>query len=828
MLRSSLLNIALNIALITALSALFGASRGHASFLRLFLRQDSGEALLPALARNLVLTDLAWPALGWGVLGIGCALALAYVMKRLRDLEPEASLAELERPYITLVVPITMTFLSALALVVSPTFPYGANLAVSLALEGPFLSLLTVTLFAVVLVHTLVCVLGPWKRRVPGFALVLVAMILFTMATPSRFYEEGVGQGNMFKYLRMAAALGGTGTLDIERAEENPDPTIGEFLSHIPEWIGNYATASANLLAHPDGEKKASRVNRSMFRSVDGGVYYINAPGPGVLLTPAYLVDRTVNRWFGSKRQIAVIVFWQMLGALLVYEIVRSVAEISGRSSGIVTAFAIALAVPLLFYTFQVYPELPGGLVLLFAFRKLVLEPAPTGRGVLAASIALAALPWLHQKYSIVAAVLGVITAWKLLRKTPGGVTHHRYKIVLLAVPLAVSAYSIFLYTHALTGSLSPTATFSAVGRSSFEPWNFFKGFSGLLLDRENGLFIFAPIYVLALVGAQAFYLRHRRVFTPFALVLVSYVVVIASFPYWPGAISTMGRYILSILPLLALPMALVVQRAFSDGWLAGVSVALLAGTFSYSVSFARDLIPSYEPPLFWGRALYSDPMQYLPSFLSDGFLGSGPAHYPKFLVLVLIIAVAVLMLRERVREAPFSVEAESREFHRRAAMGAGALVAAVVVAGAALERWPGNETPKRGPTFAETQELARDRVLWAFGEHGFEGAGVWVPGGGTTSFLLRSPARLDELTLRMTTGHEDNTVEFRERGESKLALELPPAGPHARTVLLRNPYRFDGPRGESYLYRFTVHSRGSFVPAGDDDRSLGAYVRVR
>lgn len=814
--------------LITALSALFGVSRGLATFLRLFLRQDSGEALLPALARNLGLTDWVWPALGWGVVGVGGAFALATLMKRFRDLELDASLAELERPYVTLLVPIAMTFLSAFALVVSPTFPYGANLAVSFALEGPFLSLLALVLFAAVLVHTLVRVLGAWERRVPSFALVLGAMILFTVATPSRFYEEGVGQGNMFKYLRMAAALGGTGTLDIERAEENPDPTVGELFSYIPKWIGNYASASAHLLAHPHGDQKATRVNRSMFRSVDGGVYYINAPGPGVLLTPAYVVDRTLNRWFGSKRQSAVIVFWQLLGALLVFEIVASVVEISGRSSGVVSAFAVALAVPFLFYTFQIYPELPGGLFLLFAFRKLVLDPAPTGRGVLAASIALAALPWLHQKYSVVAAVLGVFAALKLLRKTPGGVSHHVYKVVLLAAPLAISAYSIFLYNHALTGSLSPTATFSAAGRSSFEPWNFFKGFSGLLLDRDNGLFIFAPIYVLALIGAQAFYLRHRRVFTPFALVLVSYMVVIASFPYWPGAISTMGRYILSVLPLLALPMALVVQRAFSDGWLAGVSVALLAGSLSYSVSFTRDLIPSYEPSLFWGRALYSDPMQYLPSFLSDGFLGSGPAHYPKFLVLVLIVSVLVYLLRERVREAPFAVEAESDVFHRRAALGAGALVLAVVAAGAALERWPGNETNKRGPTFAETRELSRDRVLWAFGEHGFEGAGVWVPGGGTTSFLLRSPVRLDELTLRITSGPDDNTVEFRERGESRLALSLPPSGPHERTVLLRDPYHFDGPRGERYLYQFTVHSQGSFVPEGDDARSLGVYVRIR
>ena len=133
---------------------------------------------------------------------------------------------------------------------------------------------------------------------------------------------------------------------------------------------------------------------------------------------------------------------------------------------------------------------------------------------------------------------------------------------MLLGAPLAISAYSIFLYNHALTGSLAPTATFEAVERSSFEPWNFFKGMSGLLFDRENGLFVFAPIYVFALVGARAFFFRERRVFAPYVLVLASYLVVIASFPYWPGAISTMGRYILSVLPLFALPMALVFERA--------------------------------------------------------------------------------------------------------------------------------------------------------------------------------------------------------------------------------------------------------------------------
>ena len=63
-----------------------------------------------------------------------------------------------------------------------------------------------------------------------------------------------------------------------------------------------------------------------------------------------------MNRRLGGDRQIAIIVFWQLLGALLVLEIVASVATMNARPEGVVTALAMALAVPFLFYTFQIYP----------------------------------------------------------------------------------------------------------------------------------------------------------------------------------------------------------------------------------------------------------------------------------------------------------------------------------------------------------------------------------------------------------------------------------------------------------------------------------------
>ena len=837
--------------IIASVSALFGVSRAFNAFLRLFLRQDSGEALLPALARNMLLTDVLLSALFWSLLGVGLAHGIAWLGRRFEwsgNLLPE-----LARPFTTLLVPAGMTLVSVGSLLVSPAFPYGVNLVLTLTLEGPFPALLTAMLFLACLAHTISHALGPlgapvipladpWRRRAIGALVVAVALGTFVVATPPRFHEEGIGQGNMFKYLRMASVFAGTGTLDISRAEENTSPRIFEFLSRGPEMLRRY-TAAAGALGREvssamaegrlyRGELRASKVNRSMFRSVEGGVYYINAPGPGLLLVPSYLIDTSWNRLFDTSGQRFQILFWQLLAALLVYEVFASARELSSEAASGLTAFAIATAVPFLLFTFQIYPELPGGLLLLHAFRKLVLDPAPSGLAILSGALALSGLPWLHQKYSVAAATLAVITAVRLLRRTPGGIHHHPYKLAFLAAPLAPSAFSIFLYNHALTGSLSPTATFRAVARSSFEPQSFLKGLLGLAFDLENGILVFAPLYVLALVGMSALILRHRRLATPYVLVLCSYLLVVASFPYWPGAVSTMGRYVLSILPLLALPLVLVVGRALRDGVLAGTAIVLAAASFAFTLSFLEDLIPSYQAVLLWRRTLYSDPMQYVPSMLTDGFLGSGPAHFAKLLTLVLIVALLVYRLRGRLREEPFSVHVEDSCFARNASLSAGGLMLGVCALGALLEHWPSNETAKRGPEYRETVGLPEGRVLSVVGEHGFEGPGVWVPGGGRTRFLLTSRTKVSQLTLLVTNGPRENSIVIQERGKKNLELSLPPEGPNRVDLLLRNPYRFEGPERRSYLYDFTVISKGSFVPVeegrSDDTRSLGAYVRLR
>ena len=844
------------------LSALFGAATKLDDVHVLFLRPDSGEAFLPAFSRNFEFFGAFLRALGVSVLGLASASALARFSGRPSD----EGFALASRSFATLLIPCGLTAASVASLLISPGYPYGLGLVLSLNLEGWFKPLLTAALFAASVAQTFGVPDFPRLSRWAAPLILVSALFCFTLATPRDFYQDGAGQGNMFKYLRMASAMAGSGSLDIEKADENPNASFGSFLAQLPRIAAGTIEESKELFraiagAAADGkiytgEMKARRANRSMFRSAEGGIYYINAPGPGLLLVPALLLDRALNRAFGWNRQLAVILFWQFLGALLVLEMSVCGADVAGRAAALVSAFAAALIVPLLFYSFQIYPELPAALLLLFAFRKLVLNSHPTAAGALVSGVALAALPWLHQKYSVVAFVLGLLGVSRFLHRRVGRFALEPGKIALLLLPLVFSAYSIFLYNHALTGSLSPTATFTAVARTSFAPEGLPKGFLGLLFDRENGLFVFAPFYVLALVGLPALADRNARIAEPLLLVVVSYLLVIACFPYWPGAVSTMGRYISSILPLLLLPITLVVKRAFEDGILAGAAIALGAFSLAVSASFASDLVPSWQPELLWNRVLYCDPMQYLPNFVSEGILGSGPAHVPKLLAQLLAVASLVYWLKNRVSDlrpsasalrasadppelyeggSGFGAPADSAErfhFSRNVAAGAGALLAALLALAALLERFPGNAAASGKPSFRETRVLDSGREVSVEGEHGFEGEGVWVSGGGSTRFLLLSREAMPSLALSFSNGPAQNVVEVRERGSATGVLDLPPEGPHERTVLLRKPYRFDGPRGERFLYLFDVRSRGSFVPAelgtGDDRRRLGTYVRVR
>src|SRR3972149_5702462 len=143
-----------------------------------------------------------------------------------------------------------------------------------------------------------------------------------------------------------------------------------------------------------------------------------------------------------------VILFWNFLGALLLWEMACAARDLTGTWwPSLATAAALAASPPIWLYTFQVYPELPAAVGLLYCFRKLLIDPRPTTLDILGSSLVLSFLPWLHQKYSVTAVILGLSAAVRLVRNRRGA-GETLTGLSLLFGPLLLSAFSILVYNH--------------------------------------------------------------------------------------------------------------------------------------------------------------------------------------------------------------------------------------------------------------------------------------------------------------------------------------------------------------------------------------------
>lgn len=843
-----------------ALFALLGVSRYLDGFIQLFLRQQTGEAFFSAVARNFDLPEAGQEALALLGLGLAFWLAVAFLIAWLGRLPLGSAMGAASRVFIPLVLPIGLTGLACLSLALSPSFPYGTNLVLTLAYEGRFASALVLGLLGLSLIHTL------WhshQRRLPSFkvsglpaalwrrggrvGIVLAATAVFALLTPAEFWEDGYGQGHMLRYLRMTTTLAGSGTLDIAQAETAAgQATLSRFLPLVPQMGVRCLDEAGSLLRAfvsaawrgelYTGSMRAEQANRAMFRHPEGGIYYIMNPGPALVLIPAYLVDRFLNRRLGTELQVAVILFWNLLGALVLVEMMTAARQITGSPSAVAVSASLALgfAVPLLFYTYQVYPELPAALLLIYGFRRLLADPAPRTWSVAAGAMAGAFLPWLHQKYSLTAAVLGLLAAFRLARRGPPAEPSRLGRIVSLAAPLALSAMAILVYNHALTGSLMPDALYQAAERGTFSPSNTLRGCLGLLFDVENGILVFAPVYLLALAGFRSFAGRRRSVWRPFLAVTISFILVVGSVRYWAGPVSSVARFMLFVAPLSVLPLSLTLRRFPRDAVVAGFALTTLAATGSLALSFMDDRLTTYSTHLLLERVLYSDPYQYFPNFHSEGIIGSGPAHLVKLGALLAAVATIVIWLGRRLSADTPGDPSKASRFSRTVTLTAATIVSLMVVAAAVLEHLPGNGSEKTGPVYRDSRPLEPrgEGRLAVQGKYGFEGPGTWVPGGGSTRFLIRSSAPLNRVRMTITNGASENVVRLWFGGSGPTELSFASRERKSVIIPLGSDVTFEGPKGREWIYRLEVSSSSGFVPreavGSDDPRRLGCYVVVR
>lgn len=276
-------------------------------------------------------------------------------------------------------------------------------------------------------------------------------------------------------------------------------------------------------------------------RGSHGEIYSLHAVGLSLLILPAYTAGGYPAASF----------FMALLAALLaleVRELLRSWSGSDALAEG--TAWLVALSPPLTHYAGLIFTEVPAALAVAVALRR-GRDPWSTRRPAgLAWLLAVAALPWLNVRYGVVSAVL---VAHALAARPPRRVAS------LVIGSLLVSAVALGLWHFHLYGFFDPRGVYGRRPELSLRLLP--QGLQGLLLDQEFGLLAYAPVYVLALPGLIALFRTSRRLAAAAAALVLVVAVTAASWPMWRGGFNPPARFLVPVLPVLAVCVAAALRR---------------------------------------------------------------------------------------------------------------------------------------------------------------------------------------------------------------------------------------------------------------------------
>lgn len=278
-------------------------------------------------------------------------------------------------------------------------------------------------------------------------------------------------------------------------------------------------------------------------RSTSGEIYSIHAPGVSIVVLPAFAVA-------GYAGAVLTMILIAALTAAITWWLAWTVSgSVAGAWAGAAAVFATT---PYFFHAFTIYPEIIGSLcVAIGAWLLIDLADGRevAGRRLVATGAVLALLPWLHSRFAIIAAALGMVIALRLLPRRSPRLAIARF----LSVP-AIAGVLWFAFFWIIWGSPSPAAPYGADTNTSAA--YILRGLIGLLVDQQFGLLTTAPIYVVAFAGLVHLVRVRPRLAVELSLIVVPYAIAVASYAMWWAGSAAPARFLIAILPLAALPIA--------------------------------------------------------------------------------------------------------------------------------------------------------------------------------------------------------------------------------------------------------------------------------
>lgn len=273
--------------------------------------------------------------------------------------------------------------------------------------------------------------------------------------------------------------------------------------------------------------------------------YPIHGLGLSLFILPFYFLAGVLG----------VRIFLGFCAALLVANIFLFCHKVTkNRNISLLVASVLGISVPLVTNSVLIFPEILAGLVIVWLVRRLYhySKSKPSIPSCLTMGFCLGLLPWLHVKYLIIVLVLALFILYYFYKQR----VKKEINIYFIA-PLLFLGFSLMYYLYHFYGSVLPNAAYQSIGHPTLFSGNLGIGILGSLFDQERGLFINAPIYILAIWGAIFLWRRAKHLTILLGFTILPYFILVCSFRDWMGGWSPAARY---LVPLVGIMSPFVVE----------------------------------------------------------------------------------------------------------------------------------------------------------------------------------------------------------------------------------------------------------------------------
>jgi hypothetical protein len=356
-------------------------------------------------------------------------------------------------------------------------------------------------------------------------------------------------------------------------------------------------------------------------RSPKDKLYAIHTPGLAALVAPGY----ALLGYTGARLIVSGVV------ALAVGLLVISSKALFGTSSALFVFLAATFASPLPVYANSVFPDSAAMLSVAATLACLV----QMGSSLLVlSSLSIATLPWLHPRFVPLAFLLALsITlrvefAWR--------------RVLVIWVPLFAALGLLLFHFKVLFGNASLSAAYGPGFSSDVSITRAPYGALALLLDRQFGLLLFAPLLLLSLAGLGALWKRDRLLAGLTFSTILGLLVTGGSFSMWWGGASAPARFLIAAVPA----MLLVAVAAWSHSEKGIDRRAPMAGLSGFG--FGLLILACLAPRALHNRADGQSgflrllaPMLDLDRFF-PGFVVEAPSVLLLFLWILVLAAAAI------------------------------------------------------------------------------------------------------------------------------------------------------------------------------------------